>query len=226
MLYPYRKSTWLVIIFLLVFWPAFSVLVSSTGDIPGEISNRTLEVYLPSLFIQILLILIVVWVLIRAKDGIESVGLVGITSLNFFLGIILYLFAQVLLFVLSLFLHGLDQPADLQQYLPKSNLDSFFWVILSASAAIGEEMSFRGFLISRLTPVLGNFGAAALLSSVAFALGHAYQGSEGVIFTGIYGLLFSLMFFWRKSIFPCMIAHFLQDALTPWLFHFAQSQPK
>ncbi len=222
MLYPYRKSTWAVILFLLVGWPAFSILVSSTGEVPASIRSLSLEVYLPTLLIQILLILLIIWTLSRSKDNFASVGLARITLTNLILGIALYLFAQALFFILSLMIQGLDQSPDLKQYLPRTASDYFLWIMLSASAALGEEMSFRGFLITRLTPVLGNFGAAALLSSIAFALGHAYQGLVGVIFTGVYGLLFSLMLFWRKSIFPCMIAHFLQDALTPFLYNLTQ----
>jgi len=226
MLYPYRKSTWLVIIFLLVIWPAFSVLVSSTGELPAEISNLTLEVYLPTLLVELLLILTVGWALLRSKESLATVGLIDFGFRNFAWGVLFLGLAFFFFSVLSQVFHGLDQPKQIEQYLPRTKLDYFFWIVLSLFAAIAEELSFRGFLITRLTPVLGNYGAAALLSSLAFGLGHVYQGIVGVIFTGIYGLLFALLFYWRRSIFPCLVAHFLQDALAPWLFHFAQSQPK
>jgi membrane protease YdiL (CAAX protease family) len=226
MLYPYRKSTWAVILFLLVIWPAFSVWVSSNGDLPAEIKNLSLEIYLPTLLIQLLLILMVLWALLRAREKIGSVGLVGINRQNTLIGIFFLVFATILFSVLSQVIHGLDQPKEIEQYLPKTGLDYSLWIILSLSAAIGEELSFRGFLLTRLTPVLGNFWAAALLSSISFGIGHLYQGAVGVIFTGMYGFLFAILFYWRKSIYPCMIAHFLQDALAPLIFSLTQSSAK
>ncbi|OGC77781.1 MAG: hypothetical protein A2Z27_02675 [candidate division Zixibacteria bacterium RBG_16_50_21] len=226
MLYPYRKSTWAVIIFLLVIWPLFSVWVSSNGDLPAEVKNLSLEIYLPTLFVQFLLILMVLWALLRAKEGVNSVGLVGINWLNTLFGIGFLIFAVFFFSILSQVIHGLDQPKEIAQYLPKTGLDYSLWIILSLSAAIGEELSFRGFLLTRLTPVLGNFWAAALLSSISFGIGHLYQGALGVIFTGMYGFLFAILFYWRKSIYPCIVAHFLQDALAPLIFSLAQTPAK
>jgi len=166
------------------------------------------------------------WALLRSKESLATVGLVGFNFRNFVWGVLCLGLALFLFSVLSQIFHGLDQPKEIQQYLPRTKLDYFFWIVLSLGAALGEELSFRGFLITRLAPVLGNYGAAALLSSMAFGLGHLYQGIVGVIFTCLYGLLFAALFYWRRSIFPCLVAHFLQDALAPWLFHFAQGQPK
>jgi membrane protease YdiL (CAAX protease family) len=226
MLYPYRKSTWAVIVFLLVIWPVFSVWVSSNGNLPVEIKSLGLEIYLPTLFVQLLLILMVLWALIRAREGAASVGLVAVNWLNTFIGILFLVFALFFFSILSQVIHGLDQPKEIEQYLPKTGLDYSLWITLSLSAAIGEELSFRGFLLTRLTPVLGNYWAAALLSSVSFGIGHLYQGAVGVIFTGMYGFLFAILFYWRKSIYPCIVAHFLQDALAPLIFSLTQTPAK
>lgn len=222
MLYPYRKSTWAVILFLLVIWPAFSVFVSSTGDLPDQIRNLSLEVYLPTFMIQLLLILLVAWALFRAGDSLSSVGLARFSVTNLLFGVFFLVFALFFFSILSQVFHGLDQPKEVEQYLPRTRLDYLVWILLSFSAAVGEEISFRGFLITRLTPVLRNYWAAAFLSSVSFGLGHLYQGAVGVIFTGMYGFLFAILFYWRKSLFPCILAHFLQDALAPWLFSLTQ----
>jgi membrane protease YdiL (CAAX protease family) len=44
-------------------------------------------------------------------------------------------------------------------------------------------------------------------------MGHLYQGVMGVIITFIYGMLFAGLYIARKSVFPCIVAHFLQDVL-------------
>jgi len=62
-----------------------------------------------------------------------------------------------------------------------------------AAAAFGEEMLFRGFVMNRLAWVLGGgraaWIAAALLQGAVFGAGHAYQGSAGMLLTGLMGVV-------------------------------------
>jgi len=222
MLYTYRPSTWMVILFLLVFWPVASILLTSDQFSAAQIKNLTLEVYLSTLLVEILLILIVAWALLRAKEGPATVGLVSFNPKNILIGVLFLFFAATLFNFLSHFIRSLEQPEEIAHLLPRTNLDYAVWILLSLVAAIGEELSFRGFLITRMAPVLGSYWAAALLSSIAFGFGHFYQGPVGVLFTGIYGLLFAGLFYWRKSLVPCIVAHFLQDALAPWFFRLTE----
>ncbi len=74
-----------------------------------------------------------------------------------------------------------------------------------------EETIFRGYLILRFREVTSNTAAAVLLSSVLFSLGHGYEGSAGVITVGVMGLVFALVYLWRRSLVAPMMMHFLQD---------------
>ena len=131
MLYPYRKSTWIVIIFLLVIWPAFSVLVSSTGEMPAKISNLTLEVYLPTLLVELLLILTVGWALLRSKESPATVGLVGFNLRNFTWGVLFLGLAIFFFSVLSQIFHGLEQPKKSSNiFREPSWIISFGWFSL------------------------------------------------------------------------------------------------
>lgn len=77
--------------------------------------------------------------------------------------------------------------------------------------ALSEETIFRGYLILRLRAVTRSTVIAVVLSTLLFALGHGYQGSVGVITVGYLGLVFALVYLWRKSLVAPIVMHFLQD---------------
>ena len=86
------------------------------------------------------------------------------------------------------------------------------------TAALGEELLFRGFLQGRLQALLGGRRGAGLLAVLAqatlFGLAHAYQGATGILVTGVLGLVFGLLYLRAKSLWPLVIAHGLIDTLS------------
>jgi membrane protease YdiL (CAAX protease family) len=87
-------------------------------------------------------------------------------------------------------------------------------VAMVVVVAISEETIFRGYLMLRLRTVTGSTAAAVLLSAVIFALGHGYEGPLGVATVGVMGLVFSLIYLWRKSLVAPIVLHFLQNFIA------------
>ena len=86
--------------------------------------------------------------------------------------------------------------------------------LLVIVVAIAEETMFRGYLILRLKAVTASPAAAVVLSAVIFALGHGYEGTAGVVTVGVMGLVFALIYLWRKSLIAPIVMHFLQDFIS------------
>jgi membrane protease YdiL (CAAX protease family) len=86
-------------------------------------------------------------------------------------------------------------------------------VLLVTVVALAEETIFRGYLLLRLQAVVRNTGAAVLLSSTIFAIGHGYEGSAGLGTVGVMGAVFALVYLWRRSLAAPIAMHFLQDFL-------------
>ncbi len=84
---------------------------------------------------------------------------------------------------------------------------AFFLVVV---VALAEETIFRGYLILRFRALMNNT-VAVLLSTVVFSLGHGYEGTAGLVTVGFIGLIFALVFQWRRSLVAPMVMHFLQD---------------
>ena len=80
------------------------------------------------------------------------------------------------------------------------------------NSAFGEELIWRGFLLTRLEHVLGGSRGAlwvgVAISSVLFGLLHVYQGLSGVVITGTIGLVFCISFvLLKRNLWVLIIAH-------------------
>lgn len=85
--------------------------------------------------------------------------------------------------------------------------------LLVCIVALAEETIFRGYLLLRFEGVGVRPTAAVLLSAAIFALGHGYEGSAGVITVWVMGLIFAVVYLWRRSLVAAVTMHFLQDFL-------------
>jgi hypothetical protein len=88
------------------------------------------------------------------------------------------------------------------------------WVFI----AFGEELIFRGMMLSRLETLFGlqgraNIVAASLAQGVLFGAGHASQGVTGMIITGAIGTALAVYFMTRgqRSLIPLVLSHGIID---------------
>jgi membrane protease YdiL (CAAX protease family) len=100
--------------------------------------------------------------------------------------------------------------------LPHTRGELVLFRFLSVTAGICEELLFRGFLIWYLGRYTGVI-QAALLSSLAFGVGHAYQGPRGILVTAMIGAFLSGVYLLSGSLILPMIIHGLMDLHAGWL---------
>jgi len=98
--------------------------------------------------------------------------------------------------------------------VPGTTLELLVWFGLCATAGFCEEIIFRGYLQRQFGLMTRSTLAGVLLSAVVFGASHGYEGGPRMLLIGVYGLLFGLLAFWRKSLRPGMIAHAWHDALA------------
>jgi membrane protease YdiL (CAAX protease family) len=85
--------------------------------------------------------------------------------------------------------------------------------VVSVTAGICEETIFRGYLQHQFMALTQSAPAGILLSAAAFGAAHAYQGFRMVILLGLFGAMFGILAYWRRSVRPGMIVHAWQDSL-------------
>ena len=215
---------------ILIGYPALSTImnyISPPNDM--EIESRIWQIYVPALIFQVFIFTTVIMAVMlsplkragrffNAQENIASIGLKksDFNWLNLVIGVAFLFAAIIFLHILSNIIgyYGLFQSEDISYLLPRTALEKVFWIALSISAGVAEELCFRGFVITRLTILTGSIWPGVLIGSLSFGLGHLYQGWAGVVIIGIYGVLFSLLFVARGSLVPCIIAHMLQDILA------------
>jgi membrane protease YdiL (CAAX protease family) len=102
------------------------------------------------------------------------------------------------------------QLEHLRPLLPHTRREMIRFVLLSMTAGICEEVLFRGYLLwylSCLVPVVAAWMAGALL----FGMAHAYQGSGGVLRTGLVGAGLVALYLISGSLWLPMILHAYVD---------------
>jgi membrane protease YdiL (CAAX protease family) len=89
----------------------------------------------------------------------------------------------------------------------------FWWRFISViRAAVGEEVLFRGYAIERGQELTGSKTIAATLSCVVFTLAHIGPWGWGHLFiAGFGGLVFTLLYLWRRKLWVNIIVHFIVD---------------
>jgi uncharacterized protein len=98
-------------------------------------------------------------------------------------------------------------------FLPLTAVERTWWIFVSLTAGITEEILYRGFLIHYFfsAPFHTALAFAVVVSCVIFGAGHLYQGMAGFISTAILGLLFSAIFLMTGNLLLPMILHALID---------------
>jgi membrane protease YdiL (CAAX protease family) len=207
----YREQLIEILVFLFLILPslAYSFTITVTG---GTLTSplNALSVILRDLSL-VFLILFFLW---HNREPVKRIGWTFIKGYrDVLIGAVLFPPLFVFAGFLESFLAGLGLSSVTSTVPPPSaGLYAIaLTLILVIVVAIAEETIFRGYIILRLHAVTRSLPAAVFLSAVIFSLGHGYEGNAGVITIGILGLIYALIYVWRKSLVAPMVLHFLQD---------------
>jgi uncharacterized protein len=94
------------------------------------------------------------------------------------------------------------------------------WLLLVWTfAAFGEEISYRGYLLTRAAEAGGRSKiadwAAVLMVSVLFGFGHFYKGPSGIVDSGMAGLILGAAYILSgRNLWVCILAHGLIDTFA------------
>ena len=104
----------------------------------------------------------------------------------------------------------LEQLETAAPFLPRNRKESSWFLGTAITAGICEEIMFRGFLIAYGSVWFGAWGAV-VATSLAFGLGHAYQGKTGAIKTTIAGLVGGALYLIGGTLFLPVLLHAFVD---------------
>lgn len=114
--------------------------------------------------------------------------------------------------------------------LPVTARERHWWILVSLSAGVCEEILYRGFVTHYFsgslsaTISLGTMGAW-LTSSLFFGLAHAYQGVAGIVRTTLGGLILGSIAILSGGLLLPIALHFLFDLQMLWMYRPMADEP-
>ena len=105
------------------------------------------------------------------------------------------------------------------QMAPASLVELAFWIALSVSAGICEELIFRGYLQQQCTALTRRIWLGIAISAVFFGLSHGYEGVSGMLLIVLYGSFFGILAHLRRSLRAGIFAHAWQDSLSGFVLY-------
>ena len=149
----------------------------------------------------------------------RALGLAPAMDWRLYLGVLIALVTIGLVVRQNRAVHGLTRER-LEQFAPRiesvemilpHGATEFRWfMLLSVTAGICEELLYRGFLTWVVAAYAGLAVAIAVVS-VAFGVAHAYQGPKGIVKTGVVALVMSGIVVASGWLVPAMAVHALID---------------
>ena len=81
------------------------------------------------------------------------------------------------------------------------------------TAAVTEEVLFRGYAIGVGQHLLGSVGLACVLSIAAFTLGHLRWGLAHLVTVFVSALVITLLFTFTQNLWACIVVHAILDGI-------------
>lgn len=108
---------------------------------------------------------------------------------------------------------GFRESLVMREIAPVTPGEKALFVLLAISAGIGEELTFRSFLIPALIVATGSLLAGIAVSSLAFGVMHAHQRAGGAARAAILGLILAFPLLVTGSVYPSIVAHASVDII-------------
>jgi membrane protease YdiL (CAAX protease family) len=182
---------------------------------------RRVRAYMETLAVEWAFLAALAFAWFQFGRPVADLGFVAPGGIGFWSGVgVFVLFTSYLIYAWHSAKHASDNErseqaeelGDLVHFLPitRHHLRAFF--AISITAGIVEEIVYRGFVLWYLAQFMPLW-AAVVVSSVAFGLGHSYQGASGALRCGLIGLVFAIFYIVTGSIWLPIIAHAVLDIL-------------
>ncbi len=109
----------------------------------------------------------------------------------------------------------LERLRALAQLAPANGREIAAWALLCLLVGFIEEIVFRGYLQRQFIGwARGGVAAGVFASAIVFGSAHAYQGVRGMVLLTVFGVLFSLLALYRRSLRAGIFAHAWHDLIA------------
>jgi membrane protease YdiL (CAAX protease family) len=195
--------------------PAYDVILWQASRLTGArmIDNRIVSYQRTAMAEWVVAILVVAGWMVQSRS-LAQLGFGFSNSLGFWGALTAgLLIATVLTWQRAEIFTGAHSPEELKQeiqpaegMLPRTPTELKWFIFVSITAGITEEVFFRGFMIWYLKAMIP-LGWAVAVSCVLFGVAHAYQGIRGIITNSLVALPLAGLALWSGSLWIPILVH-------------------
>lgn len=95
--------------------------------------------------------------------------------------------------------------------MPANGVERAWWIAVSVSAGISEEISWRGVQTALLSNLTGRLWLAAIICSISFGVAHMVQGWKSSAIIVFFALGFHALVWLGGSLYVAMVVHIAYD---------------
>jgi len=217
----YRRGLYLTITVIILAW-CWTVTTSLLFQDDLAAIGETFWGLFNAAMIYGTVVLVIIWSLLRVTG--EGVSAIGLTTRRLWRRLGFGVALGIAMFVLvTFFLHPVAAAI-----IPSSSTDVDlgrlltnpwhlpFWIILCiVKGGLSEEL-WRAFSLDRFERCFGRPGlvVAIVVGSLAFAMGHLYQGGDSVITAVVTSLIYAGVYIARRSAVEICAAHAIRDIVS------------
>lgn len=199
------------------------VLLIIAAFLLGRMAFAAMDLPMGGAFEVLLSLAVATWLLRRSRSGWTSIGLHSSSSL--IRGVLATLGCLVAAYVAA----GIAALVSRELGLPAINTSSYgdlpgnpsrlalLLLVAWTTAAFGEELLFRGFILERLKSAFAHVQASSIIAvlgqALLFGLAHGFQGPTGMLVSATVGLVFGVARIRGWSLWPLIVAHGLIDTI-------------
>src|SRR6266852_6341945 len=103
---------------------------------------------------------------------------------------------------------------------PQAVLTDFVLATVVWILWLGIQLAFRGYFQKQFQAMTGSASASVILQGILFGISHGYQGLRAILMIMLFGFLYGMLAFWRKSLRPGIILHAWSDVYAGYLFQY------
>lgn len=126
----------------------------------------------------------------------------------------LLLVAALVLMVLAVRASDASTRQRLLMILPRTPVERLVWIAVSLTAAVAEEVTYRGVLATISLRATESWAVATVVCAIAFGLAHLVQGWKNALIVALFGAAFQWIVWRSGTLLPAIAVHFVYDVVA------------
>ncbi|RME42076.1 MAG: CPBP family intramembrane metalloprotease, partial [Chloroflexi bacterium] len=144
---------------------------------------------------------------------LSSIGMRQVTRRDLLWGVVGFMAGAVTFVITGPIVQALGLETTTPGIAQLASLPAWFRALIVVTAGVTEEILFRGYSIERLAAWTGHLGLGALVAYVVFVGLHIpFWGLGGTLQIGVWAIIVTTLYVWRRNLWSCVLMHILNDA--------------